>query len=319
MTRIAVLITCFNRCDKTLACLRSLFAQQCLADIELQVYLLDAGYDETSAAVAAQFPTVVLLRGDANLFWAGGMRIAWQQALLAPADFYLWLNDDVQLLPDALSRLLADYQQLTALQHPSAAGAIIGTMFNLPTHETLDMPSTPPLTNEHSITSPVPATGNLTYGGRRSRSRWFPLQFGAVLMPTSQPQSCDFINGNLCLIPAAAVAAIGILSARFTHSMADYDYGLRLKSAGFSLWVGSGFHGRCAMNDPAASVLNKSRPFAARLKSLQRPNVWAPANEWAYFVRCHGGPLWPLLWLKVKLRGWCPALWLWWSQREIGK
>ncbi len=325
MTRIAVLITCFNRCEKTVACLRSLYGQQFVADVQLQVYLLDAGHDQTSTVVAAQFPSVVLLQGDEQLFWAGGMRLAWQQALLLSADFYLWLNDDVQLEPDAVSRLFADYQQLMASQKSSAAevgagvGAVIGTMVSMPPYEILSMPSTQPVTNVHRIPGQPPATVHLTYGGRRSCSRWFPLQFGPVLMPTAEPQSCDFINGNLCLIPAAAVQTIGILSPRYTHSMADYDYGLRLKSAGFSLWVGSGFHGRCAMNDPAASVLNKNRPFAARLKSLQRPNVWAPANEWAYFVRCHGGPFWPLLWLKVKLRGWFPALWLWWSQREISE
>lgn len=296
MTRIAVLITCFNRQPQTLACLRSLMAQRGLSDYRLQVYLLDAGTDGTSAAVATEFPAVQRIAGHADLYWAGGMRQAWQQALTAAADLYLWLNDDVQLLPDALALLLADYQQLLAAGEQ--VGAVVGTM-------AATGPTSP---MDHLIAS---------YGGRRSLSRWFPLKFSAVLQPESAPQRCDFINGNLCLIPAAAVAAIGILSDRYTHSMADYDYGLRLARVGFSLWLASGFHGVCPLHDPAMSVLNKKRPFFARLRSLKRPNVWAPASEWAYFVRCHGGPFWPLLWLKVQLRASCPALWLWWSQREL--
>jgi len=302
MTRVAVLITCFNRRQHTLACLRSLMAQQNIAGYALEVYLLDAGADGTAEAVTAEFPAVHVIAGDADLYWAGGMRQAWQQALNNRADLYLWLNDDVQLLPDALARLLADYQQLLAAGNK--VGAVVGTMA-----AALPIPATSATSSDRDLVA--------SYGGRCRVSRWFPLQFGAVLQPQSEPQPCDFINGNLCLIPAAAVDAIGILSERFTHSMADYDYGLRLARAGFSLWLASGFHGVCPLHDPALSVLNKKRPFFARLRSLQRPNVWAPAGEWAYFVRCHGGPLWPLLWLKVQLRGCFPALWLWWSQREL--
>ncbi len=296
MTRVAVLITCFNRRQQTLACLRTLLTQVDMAGYTLAVYLLDAGTDGTADAVAAEFPAVQRIAGHADLYWAGGMRQAWQQALGEPAELYLWLNDDVQLMPDALARLLADYQQLLAAGHQ--VGALVGTM----------AAAQPSVATEQLVAS---------YGGRRSLSPWFPLQFGPVLQPQSAPQRCDFINGNLCLIPAAAVEAIGILSERYTHSMADYDYGLRLARAGFSLWLASAFHGFCPLHDPALSVLNKKRPFFARLRSLQRPNVWAPAAEWAYFVRCHGGPFWPLLWLKVKLRASCPALWLWWSQREL--
>jgi GT2 family glycosyltransferase len=298
MIKIAVLITCYNRREKTLACLNTLFNQQRMVGFEFMVYVVDAGDDQTSQAVAVQFPDVQLLRGDASTFWAGGMRQAWRTALDANNDFYLWLNDDVQLLPDALARLLTDYQHLMSQSSSQPPiGAVVGTM----------------AAQDRIVgTTPIP-----TYGGRRRVSTWFPLSFGPVVPPSEQPQRCDFINGNLCLIPAAAVQAIGILSDRFTHSMADYDYGLRLQAAGYSLWLGSGFHGICPHNDPALSVLNKKRPFRARLDSLRRPNVWAPATEWSYFVRCHGGPFWPLLWCKVQLRALCPALWLWWSQREI--
>lgn len=299
MTRVAVLLTCFNRRRQTLLCLRTLMSQLDLADYALEVYLLDAGTDGTSEAVAAEFPAVRIIIGHADLYWAGGMRQAWQQALHKPAQLYLWLNDDVQLMPDALARLLADYQQLLA--EGQQVGAVVGTMANACS----------------AAASCTTDQMQASYGGRSRVSAWFPLKFGAVLQPQPKPQPCDFINGNLCLIPAASVNAIGILSERYTHSMADYDYGLRLARAGFSLWLASGFHGVCPLHDPALSVLNKKRPFFARLRSLQRPNVWAPADEWAYFVRCHGGPLWPLLWLKVQLRAYCPALWLWWSQREL--
>lgn len=301
MTKIAVLMTCYNRREKTLACLHSLFSQQRLDAIELQVYLVDAGDDQTSIAVAEQFSQVHCLASDASTYWAGGMRKAWRAALSSDVHFYLWLNDDVMLFPDALARLLSDYRQLS--QDQPAVGAVVGTM----------------VAEGHMQNTAVSLSSTVkpTYGGRRRVSKWFPLTLGPLLQPTAQPQPCDFINGNLCLIPAVAVDSIGILSERYTHSMADYDFGFRLQAAGYTLWLGSGFHGICPQHDPAHSVLNKKRPFRSRLKSLSRPNIWAPAAEWAYFVRCHGGPFWPLLWCKVQMRALCPALWLWWSQREL--
>lgn len=307
---IAVLMTCFNRRAQTLACVRSLFTQQQIPQLQLQLFLVDDGDDGTGTAIAAEFPQVHVIQGNGQLYWAGGMRLAWQQALAtqecvnrddlnAVSDAansrptfaaYLWLNDDVELQQDALCRLWQSYQELQ--HHSEPLGALVGTVIS-----------------RHS--------GHVSYGGRRQSSRWLPLTLSPPLVPTEQSQCCDFINGNICLISASGVETLGILSARFTHSMADFDYGLRLKAVGFSLWVAPGSYGYCEPNPPAKSVLNKARPFAERLASLSRPNVWPPADEWSYFVRCHGGPLWPILWCKVQLRRWLPALWLWWMQRDL--
>lgn len=95
MNRIAVLLTCFNRKEKTLSCLSSLFAA--LPDCD--VYLVDDGStDGTSELIRQQFSQVNLIRGDGSLFWSRGMHLAWQTAIKAKAyDYYLWLNDDVVL------------------------------------------------------------------------------------------------------------------------------------------------------------------------------------------------------------------------------
>lgn len=102
--RIAALLTCHNRKQKTLACLQSLFA---IAP-EVDVYLTDDGCtDGTAEAVAELFPQVWIIKGDGSLFWNRGMHRAWQEALKRDYDYYLWLNDDVVLYPDFLQSLLA--------------------------------------------------------------------------------------------------------------------------------------------------------------------------------------------------------------------
>jgi GT2 family glycosyltransferase len=336
ITQLAVLLTCHNRREKTLAALTSLFAQTVLQPLSAQttaqsikqtyaqsnaqtrrpanmettfisaelsiprltVFLVDDGCtDGTAAAVAAHFPHVQIIQGSGQLFWNRGMRLAWQSAIayaqqLQPAhkfDAYIWLNDDVWLDPQALARLLDGY--VGAMQnHTRKVGAIVGCFLD-------------------------PSTLAVTYGGRCRDSTLKPFSPGPLLAVSPCLQRCDFINGNFCLIPADAVEAIGILDEAFTHSIGDYDYGLRLQHAGYSLWQASGFSGYCTANSNAGQIFNAKVPLGTRVGWLKRPNVWPPAAEWALFVRRHGGCLWPYWWLRVWLRGRFPRLWLWLSQK----
>jgi len=112
-TSIAVLMTCHNRKLKTLLTLESLFKQTLTSEIALSVYLVDDGStDGTSEGVQQKYPQVKLFSGDGNLFWNGGMRIAFSEAMKDEPDYYLWLNDDTVLAPEALNTLLATSREL---------------------------------------------------------------------------------------------------------------------------------------------------------------------------------------------------------------
>ena len=108
---IAVLMTCYNRREKTLACLDALQKTSASSgDIQLSIYLTDDGCsDGTADAVRAgnyAFP-VHILQGDGNLFWNGGMILAWKAALADGGyDGYLWMNDDTTVLPEIWQDLL---------------------------------------------------------------------------------------------------------------------------------------------------------------------------------------------------------------------
>jgi GT2 family glycosyltransferase len=58
--RIAVLMTSYNRCDITLACLRKLFvAEACSSNCSIKVFLVDdASSDGTGELVKKIFPQV---------------------------------------------------------------------------------------------------------------------------------------------------------------------------------------------------------------------------------------------------------------------
>lgn len=105
---IAVLITCHNRKDKTLACLQNLFLQDGLDRLfKIQVFLVDDGsIDGTSMAIQSKFPDVNIIKGNGNLFWNRGMHLAWRTASKESFRYYLWLNDDTFLFKDSICNCL---------------------------------------------------------------------------------------------------------------------------------------------------------------------------------------------------------------------
>ena len=61
---LAVIMTCYNRRNTTLACLNALYQQKNHCDI----YLTDDGSsDGTTEAVKAEYPEVQILQGNGNL------------------------------------------------------------------------------------------------------------------------------------------------------------------------------------------------------------------------------------------------------------
>jgi len=291
---IAVLITCYNRKVKSVFCIRSLL-QNKLENINyLDVFLVDDGStDGTSAAIQNEFPKVNIIQGDGTLYWNGGMRLAWSHALENDYDydFYLWLNDDSMIYFDAVSRLIATYDSL--IDRGNKVGAVIGTMID-------------------------PVVKTPTYGGRVCNSYFNPLSFGPVLQPENKPLKCDFVNGNFTLIPSDAVKKIGILSDAYTHSMGDFDYGLRLKKAGMTCWVAPDYFGECELNSEKFGCKDTSLSLSERVNKMKSINQMPPVEEWKHFVREHGGYIWPFLYLKVWLRGTFPTLWVILRSRNIG-
>ena len=107
--KIAVILTCFNRKQQTLSCLKSLFEARdnYQSEIDMNIYLTDDGCtDGTAYAVRDSFPAenITILQGDGNLFWAGGMRLAWKDALKRYKEYayYLLVNDDTDMLQNML-------------------------------------------------------------------------------------------------------------------------------------------------------------------------------------------------------------------------
>ncbi|MEL6911975.1 MAG: glycosyltransferase family 2 protein [Cyanobacteria bacterium J06629_2] len=268
--RIAVIMTCHNRHDITIACLQLLAQQQ----VEHTVYLVDDGSsDGTSDTVSQDYPQVKLFQGDGNLFWAGGMRMAFGEALKGDYDYYIWLNDDTMLEPDAFQKLLHIHQDL--IQRDSAESIVVGS--------TQD-----------------PVTGKPTYGGAVKSKRWYSnkLEF---LEPSQELQQCDTMYGNCVLIPRAVAQKVGNIDSAFIHSLGDIDYGLRARQAGCEVWAAPGFVGTCSQNAVSGSWIDPSLSILQRLKKVVQVKNF-PLSPWTAFTKRHSGAFWFFYWCLPYIR-----------------
>lgn len=261
---IAVLMTCHNRRERTLACLRSVSVQD--SDVLLDVYLVDDGStDGTASAVRTRFPGVHVVSGSGDLYWSGGLRRAYDlmEGSDTDADFVLWLNDDVELSPSALGTLLATHADVQATR--SAPVLVVGGVRD-------------------------PESALTTYSGVVRPRRARPTQFSLVA-PGSHPLPCETMNGNVVLISRRVHRLLGRIDDAFTHAMSDLDYGLRAGDQGCEVWLAPGHVGTCARGpatDPEAAP--GLRQGILRLCSPKG----IPPKDWMIFTRRHAGKAWPL-------------------------
>jgi GT2 family glycosyltransferase len=270
LSRVAVILTCFNRRETTLNCLRALSQQTKKAD----VYLTDDGSsDGTSDAVSKQYPEVKILQGNGNLFWVGGMRLAFESAMRGNYDYYLWLNDDTILESDTLERLLTIHQQLK----------LQGRFDSIVVGSTKD-----------------PITGQASYGGAVKSSKWYSNKYNFVGASQSL-QECDTMFGNCVLIPNSVASKVGNIDKAFIHSLGDLDYGLRAKNKGCSIWVAPGYVGTCSKNSIKNSWVDTKLSTLERLKKVTHIKAF-PLKPWTVFCSRHSGFMWLIYWFLPYLR-----------------
>lgn len=268
MKTVAILLTCHNRKYKTLACLAALYENTLPEGYVLDVFLVDDGStDGTSQAIRESYPLVNIISGDGNLFWNGGMRMAFDSAMAKEFNYYLWLNDDTILYQDTISRAITTVHSLPTNQCAIAVG-----------------------------TTQASRGGSVTYGGLVRVGKGLSYK-SKLIEPSVKPIECEQMNGNCVLIPAEIVRVVGNLEKRFIHNLGDIDYGMRARAAGFKLLVMPGFAGTCDKNSPAGSHLDKRLTFRARMKSVSSGKAF-PLVPWFVFTRRHAGPLWFLYWIK---------------------
>jgi hypothetical protein len=176
------------------------------------------------------------LRGNGHLYWNGGMRRAFGAAIERDYDYYLWMNDDTSLDDGALALLL---EVVRGLRDRGEEAVIVAG------------------STRH------PETGKLTYGGVvhssaggrcgaswSSRGRAAPVQYHERQRDPDLPGRGAPHRQHRPGVRAAD---------------GDFDYGLRARAAGCSVWVAPGTVGTCASHPERRPG---ERPFFVELQEL---------------------------------------------------
>lgn len=240
----------------------------------LTIYLVDDGStDGTAEAVLGLWPSVNLITGNGNLFWAGGMRLAWETALnSANYDSFLLLNDDVVVENNLFEKILNTHA--FCVSQYKTEGIYVGA--------TKD------------------AQGKLTYTGHKVSTRLLRMRM-EKLIPGDKPMPCDLANANILYVTNEVLDKLGILDANFTHGLADYDYTWLASRSGFPVLIMPGFAGVCEV-DHGPNWKQGNVPLKKRIAYLYSPKGLSYA-EYRYFLRKHCPACLPyhvfMLWLKT--------------------
>lgn len=278
--RVAVLLTCHNRREKTIACLESLYRAAVPSACQMDVYLTDDGStDGTGTAVRELFLHVNVIQGDGNLFWAGGMRLAWKTAMeRLKYDAYLLINDDVLLHRDFILNLLK--AEAYSLAETGKKGIYSGA--------TVDG-----------------ITGKVTYGASVITHNHLIVTM-KILPLAAVPQQCDLVNANVLWISGCVADQIGIFNERYTHGIADYDYSLRALKHKIPVWLAPHVCGECDHDHGNNWKTNAS--LRERILWMKSPKGLA-YNEYLYYIRKHFPAYLPYSFIMMWMKIFFPFIW----------
>lgn len=263
---IAVLITVFNRKEKTLNCLQKL-CETLLPykeSIHATVYLTDDGSsDGTSDAIREKdFPLLIkILQGDGNLFWNGGMINSWNSALQdGNWDGFLWLNNDTEVLPEFWGDLL--FADRFSRKKYGKGGIYAGS--------TKDAD-----------------TGVFTYGGFVYTNK-LTLKDKFIYPGGVSCQECEAAHGNITFVSNDVVDKMGVFCDKYIHGGTDHDYTYLAHKAGFPVLVLPHYSGSCK-NDHSKDGGRKAffqMSLKERFKDLNHPRGLNLHNALLFSKRC---------------------------------
>ena len=278
MEKIAILLTCHNRKEKTISCLRSFYKALEFSNfqIEFDIFLVDDGStDGTSDEILKNFPEINIISGSGDLFWSGGMRLAWKTALMQNRDYdsFILLNDDVILTDDFLSSLIFTHE--FCLKQYNKSGIYVCS-----TRDNVD--------------------SKISYGGTCITHRGIKIK-SSLVEPSDIPVLCTMANANILMVTKSVVDAIGILDDRYIHQFGDYDYTLVASRNGIPVLVCPGFGGYCS-DDHGNSWLQSDSSLKKRINFLYSP-LGLSYKEQTYYLKKNFRFQYPyyfsMLWLKT--------------------
>lgn len=202
---VFIIIPVFNRKEFTRDCLNSLREQ---THSEFSTIVVDDGStDGTDRMLAEEFPEAIVLEGDGNLWWTGGVNMGIEYALEQGATHCMTLNNDTIAPSDFMEKTRRVIQA-----HPLA---VFGAL-------------------ERDV-----ETKEITYGGRIP-GEIRKVDWLSVLSESERSglKEVHWLPGRGLVIPAKVFEKIGLFDVEnFPHYYADFDFTYNARLAGFKVYI----------------------------------------------------------------------------------
>ena len=204
-----------------------------------------------------------MYKGDGKHYWAGGMRVAYGEALKDNNDYYVWMNDDVELDFNAFLRAFDTFYKL------GKPSLVVGAMC-------------------------IPGTEKVSYSGFVKSSKLMPWKFSRLEPWSDHPRPCDTVNGNFVIFPRQIAETLGNIPHGYIQMHADLDLGMAAVRAGYQCWIAPGYLGACDLNlTGRKNYKSAGLSFKQRLKLIEHPLGYPFRPSWTYAWRNFG--LWALI------------------------
>lgn len=251
---ITVILTCFNRCERTVQCINSIVQGNQLLKFHF-VVVDDNSTDDTVTElkkIIKKGIKITILRGSGKLYWSGGMRegIAYAKKNTL-SEFYMLINDDVIFFEHVIESMLQNSCILTKI--------LVG-----------------PTCDDKK---------QLSYGGIRYTGKGIAYK---MIGPNESNRACDTFNANCILMSQHIFFELPNIDPKYCHSLGDFDYGLLAKHRGINSIVVDFYIGECQDNFIQGTWRDTSLSIVKRIK-LKEEIKGAPFSYWFYFLNKNFG------------------------------
>jgi hypothetical protein len=199
----------YNGLEDTRKCLRSLAGLSPSASV---VVVDNASTVNPLPVLAAEFPSIHLLRNEENGGWSGGNNTGIRYALDRGAEFVILLNNDTTVRSDLVARLLA-----AAAVRPDFG--IIGPVIRF-----MDEPE-------------VVMTDGIGFNRRGTKGVFYHIPVPEVSADPPAVTEVDIVNGCCMMIRAEVFRRVGLIEDRFFLIHEESDFCLRVQEGGFRCGV----------------------------------------------------------------------------------
>lgn len=227
----AVIIPSYNRKEYTLSCLSDLHQQTYLNFITILVD--DGSTDGTPEAVSELFASVIVIRGNGQLWWTGAMNCGLQYAVsnYPELKYAIALNDDLTFDSGLLASLVEEAQR----RQPALVGSVV-----------------------------LDRKGRILQGGLRINwwtAKWTNLYAGSFLsdFDPDHIEKVSTLTGRGVLIPLEALKRYGVYRRNHYMQCGDIELPCRLAKRGYSLYVSY----KCRVTSVDVSEQQSDRKFRA--------------------------------------------------------